>query len=161
MLELKDNFYQPVSATIIWFLISTGLFVGYFLARWLLAKFFKARSLKTQKSMMVTKRSDTPVIIQNALRKIDELYQLSATNVMPVHKSAEQMSFVCRETFDYLMNHRSQYSTKYENKIRNLLRIGESQDVAYPLEFDVFQAGTLNELADLASKSKEVIKSCS
>ena len=159
MSSIVDNIYPPVTLTPWWMVGASsaliGLVAGYYLLRWVRVRL----ALNRQRKLLVVDKPHKAQVISRALQELDRIRQEVASGALEAHKGAQQVSLVARTAFDTLMNHRTQYSAKYEVAARSLQTMSGMLDEAYPVEFAHRSSGA-SSFDKVYEQAVKVVQSC-
>lgn len=123
------------------------------------ARLSRIFAMRTQARMATLSKVGKDDRINDALERLERLKQAYQSGRSDAAQTAEQVSVLVRETFDYVMNHRTRYQARYEVAARKLTRLDDVMSLSYPSEFGSSDDPVSLDMAvfDIA---KEVLESC-
>ncbi len=162
MLRDGAEIYDPVSmshvAAFSAFTITVLGVCSYFVVRYLRRQI----AMRRQDELLRKQIPNQHAIIDTAIAQLQVILQQVHQAELSIDNGAHQASYILRDAFDKVMNHRTVFQSMDEVTARNLSGVSNSLSGAYPMEFDLktAKATSAAEFGALIGIASEVLRAC-
>ncbi len=161
---LKDgaDIYDPVSMSHAAALSAITIVVVAVASVYLYRYLLKQLALRKQSALLQKRLPDQANLIDTAIAQLQVVVEQVHKTEITIDHGAHVASFILRDTFDRVMNHRTTYQSRAEVLQRNLSGVAGTLDRAYPLEFDLktTRISSPAHFQEVVNVATEVLQAC-